>query len=304
MSSFHEADTAEMPVSKAQERPRPFSSLVQVDLGGLSHPGKVRTNNEDHFYICRFGRSLETLFSNLSPRAVPPSAEEIGYGMAVADGIGGGAAGEVASRLAISTLLNLVLHTPDWILRLDEEHLAEEVLRRAKERYEEVNQALTERAADDPRLRGFGTTMTLAWSLGQDLIVAHLGDSRAYLLRQAKLHRLTHDHTLAQELADEGMISQQEVARHRLRHVLTQALGDLYADIRPEVHKLTLADGDSLLLCTDGLTDMVDEATVVRILGEAENAEKACQCLVDRALEAGGKDNVTVAVARYRMPSN
>jgi protein phosphatase len=305
MNDLHEVDTAELiePLSKGRQPPPNFSALVQVDLGGLSHPGKVRTNNEDHFYICRFGRLLETLSSNLPARVVPPPAEEIGYGLAVADGIGGGAAGEVASRLAINAIVNLALHTPDWILRLDEERLADEVIRRAKERYEEVNRALTQQAADDPKLRGFGTTMTMAWSIGKDLFVAHLGDSRAYLLRQGKLRRLTHDDTLAQEMADEGLICQPEVASHRLRHVLTQALGDLYDNIRPQVRRLTLEDRDTLLLCTDGLTDMADEAAIAEILIGTESAEKACARLVDRALEAGGTDNVTVAVARYRLPA-
>jgi protein phosphatase len=160
----------------------------------------VRPNNEDHFLISRFGRFLETVQTNLPADTVPPRSEESGYGMVVADGMGGCAAGEEASRRAITSLVNLVLHTPDWILRLDEEPLPKEVLRRAAERYEQVNQTLAEEAQGDPGLSGFGTTMTMAWTLGRQLFVAHLGDSRAYLLRQGRLQQLTRDHTLVQEL--------------------------------------------------------------------------------------------------------
>ena len=142
----------------------------------------------------------------------------------VADGMGGHAGGEVASLLAIATLINIILHAPEWIMRLDEEH-AERLMDRAVARYRVVHEALQERARLDPRLRGMGTTMTAAYSLGRDLFVAQVGDSRAYRFRDGTLQLLTRDQTQAQMLADEGVIRQQDVARHRLRHVLTSALG-------------------------------------------------------------------------------
>jgi protein phosphatase len=305
MSEPDEVATEELSLSPDQGRqpPPPFSSLVRVDFDGLSHPGRVRPNNEDHFLTCRYGRHLEPLRTNLPAETLPSRFEETGYGMVVADGVGGSAAGEVASRLAIHILVNLVLHTPDWILRLEEEGFAQEVRRRAAERVGQVNRALAAEAEGDPGLRGFGTTLTLAWSVGKDLFVAHLGDSRAYLLRQGTLHQLTRDHSLAQELADRGLLSQQAVATHRLRHVLTRSLGDHGKDFRPDVQQLVLEDGDCLLLCTDGLTDMVPDATIAAILGSGERAAEVCRRLLDQALEAGGKDNVTVVVARYRLPS-
>src|SRR5262245_24028772 len=116
MDTSSGVDTAEfaVPQHKGRDRPEPFSSLVRVELGGSSHPGKVRPNNEDHFLVSRFGRFLETVQTNLPAGTLPPRSEESGYGMVVADGVGGGAAGEEASRLAITSLVNLVLHTPDW----------------------------------------------------------------------------------------------------------------------------------------------------------------------------------------------
>jgi protein phosphatase len=262
----------------------------------------VRPNNEDHFLISRSGRFLETVETSLPADAVPPRSEESGYAMVVADGIGGGAAGEEASRLAITSLVNLALHTPDWILRLDEEPLPEAVLQRATQRYEQVQQTLAEEAVGDPRLTGFGTTMTLAYSVGSELFLAHVGDSRAYLLRQGRLQQLTRDHTIAQALVDQRLIDRQQAATHRLRHVLTQSLGDHGRHIQPEVRRIALEDNDCLLLCTDGLTEMVADEVIGEVLGSAEAVPAICQRLVDRALEAGGKDNVTVVVARYRLP--
>jgi len=278
-----------------------ISARVQVDLGALSDPGKVRPNNEDHYLVARFDRSMQTLLSNLPPGHVPERSGETGYGMLVADGMGGEAAGEVASRVAISVLVDLVLQTPDWILRLDEQWL-QEVRKRMEQRFQQVQEALRGQVRDDPSLSGMGTTMTLAGSLGSDFFLIHAGDSRAYLFRQDKLHRLTCDHTMAQSLADAGIISPQEVATHPLRHVLTNVLGGKGGRVRVDYRELRLADGDQILLCTDGLTDMVSEESIVQVLRSAGTAAKACRTLVDQALDAGGKDNITVVLGRYHIP--
>ena len=285
------------------ERPPLLSAGVRVDLGALSHPGKVRPNNEDHFFVARFGRFLEQLFTNLPGNEMPRRLEDAGYGMVVADGIGGSAAGEVASKLAITTLLDLALGTPDWILRLEDDLLHQEVKRRTGERFDAISTVMAEAAQSDPALSGFGTTMTLALSLAKNLLVAHIGDSRAYLLRQQGLYQLTHDHTLAQALADLGLLAQPQVATHRLRHALTKSLGAQGGKVEPDVQEVVLADGDCLLLCTDGLTEMVKDEAIARILGSGGPAEKTCQYLVEAALEAGGKDNVSVIVARYLFPA-
>jgi serine/threonine protein phosphatase PrpC len=301
MHDSGEEDTAEFAVQPSEKRGHrePYSGAVQVDLYGLTHLGKVRPNNEDHFLICRFGRFLEPVQTSLPADAVPQRSEERGYGMVVADGIGGASAGEEASRLAISSLIDLVLRTPDWILRLDGNHLPEEVLRRASERYEQINLSLQEEARQIPSLSGFGTTMTMAWSLGSDLFLAHIGDSRAYLL-SGGLRQLTRDHTGVQQLVDQRLIDRRDAATHHLRHALTQCLGDHSRQARPDVTRLEIADNDRLLLCTDGLTDMVDLVTIAEILAGDEPAQVIAQRLVDKALSAGGKDNVTVVVARYQ----
>jgi protein phosphatase len=303
MNDLYSADTVEFKLFLNQpSRAQPPSSQVKVDLAGLSHQGKVRASNEDHFYICRYGRFLETVQTSLPSGESPTRYEETGYGMVVADGVGGCAAGEEASRLAITILVNLVLHTPDWILRLDDDAYAQFAMRRAAERVGEINRELVDRATENPELQGYATTMTFARSLGKDLLIAHLGDSRAYLFRQGRLQQLTHDHTAAQQLADLGIIDRQEVPAHPLRRVLTQYLGDHGRAIVPDVQQFRLEDGDRLLLCTDGLTTMVMESAIVEMLAAEESAERSCRRLIDRALEAGGADNVTVIVAAYRIP--
>jgi protein phosphatase len=272
-----------------------------VDLAGLSDPGKVRPNNEDHFLIARFDRSMQTLLTNLPPGNIPEHCGETAYGMLVADGMGGHAAGEIASRSAVRVLIDLVLQTPDWILRFDE-HTLDEVRQRMEQRFQQMQEALIGQARDDPALAGMGTTMTLACSLGAELLLVHAGDSRAYLFRHDWLYRLTCDHTVAQSLADVGAIRPDEVATHPLRHTLTNVLGGRDRLVRMEWRNLQLVDGDQILLCTDGLTDLVPETAICQVLRSAGTAADACQALVNLALEAGGKDNVTVVLGRYHIP--
>ncbi|HTU92111.1 MAG TPA: protein phosphatase 2C domain-containing protein [Gemmataceae bacterium] len=280
---------------------RSISALIQVELGALSDAGKVRPNNEDHFLVARFDRNMQALLTNLPADHIPEQRGETAYSMLVADGMGGEAAGEVASRNAIRVLVDLVLQTPDWILRLDDGWL-QRVRQRMEQRFQQVQEALTEQAREDPALSGMGTTMTLACSVGADLLLVHAGDSRAYLFRHDRLHRLNCDHTMAQSLADAGAIPPQEVATHPWRHMLTNVLGGRDKPVRVEFHELRLLDGDQILLCTDGLTDLLPDDAIRKVLRSADTAADACRSLVDRALDAGGKDNVTVVLGRYRIP--
>jgi protein phosphatase len=297
-------DTAEytLPASAAHVLPpSDISAKVQVDLAALSHQGKVRQNNEDHFLVSRVERSLKTVLTNLPKGLIPEIFAEVGYGMLVADGMGGRQAGEIASRLAISTFVNLVLHTPDWFMRVGTPEV-EEVMERFAERYRIVDATVREKAETDPALAGMGTTMTLACSLGPVLVLAHIGDSRVYLFRAGQCHQLTRDHTMAQGLVDLGILKPEQPGWHRFKHSLTRALGAGESLGEAEVQQLTLADNDQILLCTDGLTDMVGQPIIAAILADSKTSEEACQRLVTAALDNGGKDNVTVVLARYRLP--
>ena len=295
-------DTAELPSLNPREPwPESISSRTQVDLGACSHQGKVRPNNEDCFLVTRLERRLQTLWTNLPADHIPDHQAETAYGLLVADGMGGEAAGEVASRTAISKLVELVLDTPDWHMRLDDVG-ANEVLARLDQRFSKLREALIDRARAEPRLSGMGTTMTLAVSHGANLIVAHVGDSRVYLFHRGRLHLLTRDQTLAQDLSEIGVIRPEDVAKHPARHTLTGAIAAQGEEAQAEFCQVWLADGDQVLLCTDGLTEMVTEAAISAVLKETESASAACRALVDLALEGGGKDNVTVVLGRYRIP--
>jgi protein phosphatase len=304
MNDTHDKDTVEFPplvTGTEAQRPRTPSSQVRAEVAGLSHPGKVRPNNEDCFLAARFARSMVTLQTNLPDGQVPDRYEEAGYALVVADGLGGAAAGEVASSLALTVGINLALNTPKWNLVMNAGE-AREHMEKMRRRFRQIDYVLTERAKADPALAGMGTTLTVACSVGTDLFLYHVGDSRAYLFRQGGLHQLTRDHTLAQALADAGLIAPGQVATHSYRHVLVRAVGGGGGDLEVETQHLQLADGDRLLLCTDGLTDMVPDPQIAEVLRDAQTPGEACQALVQRALERGGKDNITVVLARYSIP--
>jgi protein phosphatase len=283
--------------------PPPLSSRVNVDLFGMTDRGYKRVQNEDHFLIVRAGRAVETVLTNLTADETMPGElfEESGYGMVVADGVGGSSAGELASRQAIYTFLSLALHTPDWQFRWGPTE-KNTVMWRMKDRFRRVNAALLRDAAANASLSGMCTTMTAAVSLGTDLIVGHIGDSRAYMLHDGQLVKLTRDHTLAERLVEDGTHAPSDPLVLELRGLLFQALGSREGECNPEVSDYSLHDDDQLLLCTDGLTDMVDEVEIERILNNADSAKSSCKRLVDLALGNGGLDNVTVIVARYSIP--
>jgi serine/threonine protein phosphatase PrpC len=277
------------------------SALVEVDAAALSHPGKVRANNEDHYIVARFDRGMQMLLSNLPKGDLPTHYAETAYGLLVADGVGGAAGGEIASRTAVQALVDLAIETPDWIMRLDDA-LSGEVQQRMERRFQRIREMLAERAREDPKLRGMATTLTVACTIGAQLLTVHVGDSRIYLFRDGKLTRLTRDQTMAQSLVDAGAIAPEDAAKHPGHHVLTSALA-ARGFVQVDHGRASLRDGDRLLLCSDGLTDMVSEEAIARVLGSAPTSDAACRTLVDLALEGGGRDNVTVVVARYRIPT-
>lgn len=295
-------ELASSPLSPRLDHITGLSSLTEVDLAALTHPGFVRANNEDHYVAVRLNRTLETLLTNLTGVAAPDRFDETAYGMVVADGMGGMAAGEVASSVALLRLLELVLQTPDWVMRMNQREDAATVMRRMTTRFRQIDDELREQGEKHNTLRGMGTTLTAAASLGTDLIVGHIGDSRAYLLRGDQLHQLTKDHTLAQALIEAGIAGAHDTSTQAMRHVLTAALGSTGERTDPQVQRFHLNDGDQLLLCTDGLSEMVDNDNIAAVLMNARSSEVACQQLVDLALAGGGRDNITLVLARYRFP--
>lgn len=279
----------------------PLSSRTKVDLGADSHRGKARPVNEDSFLVLTFERSLQTVLTNLPTRQAPDGYRERGYAIFVADGMGGLPHGDVASRTAITALVELMIQTPDWIMRPNRLGTLE-VMRRMEERFDQIPDALAKLAESAPHLSGLGTTMTLAVSLGPNLIIVHVGASRAYLFRRGHLVRLADDQTVAQLLAKAGIISPEDVSHHYARRMLTGSIIAKGEKVEAELSHLKLADGDQLLLCSDGLTEMVTEEKISTVLEQQMPAAAACQALVGLALAAGGRDNVTAVLGRYHIP--
>lgn len=222
-----------------------------------THQGMVRQNNED------------TVF--------PDSSGESGNSavLIVADGMGGHVAGEVASRLAVNAAASSDLDAGDRVAA--------------------GNRAIREEVAREPGLEGMGTTMTLV-ALDEDGVAhfGHVGDSRAYLLRDDDLSQLTEDHTVAAEYVAAGQISPEEAASHPQRHMLTRTLG-LTRFVNVDAMELDLVEGDRLLLCSDGLTEMVADDAIAETLASG-TPDEAVWNLVDMANEAGGVDNISVVV--------
>jgi protein phosphatase len=296
-------DTVEspaVPVPAEPLWPETGSSQVEVDLAAVSDRGLVRATNDDHYLVVRIGRSMETLLTNLLAQQVPARAEEVAYGLVVADGMGGPGGGEVASQLAITTLVSLALHTPDWVLGIRPKDTRRRMQRMA-ERWRRVQEALRQRGDREPALGQMGTTMIAAVSLGTRLVLGHVGDSRAYIFRQGQLNQLTRDHTLVQTLMDLGQLTPEQAAAHPQRHMLMRSFNAAGETAQGDFQQAFLADGDQLLLCTDGLTDMVDTEAIGSVLSRSASADGACQALLAAALKNGGKDNVTIALARYRI---
>jgi protein phosphatase len=255
----------------------------------------VLPSNEDNFHIARFGRYFRTAVTSLPAAYCPVEVDRAGYAFVVTDGVGSRPGGAGASRRAITLLVEFILLTPDWILGLDDDLLAIAVDRMA-ERFRRVNAAVVAEAQGQTLASGTVTTLSLALTLGHDLLVAHVGDSPVCLFRRGRLIRLTRAHAVEVERA--GFDATVET---RYRHVLTRAIGLADTGSQPDIECYRLADGDRLLLCTNGLTDLVDDETIARELGRGTSSNETCQALVDLALERGGKDNVTVVVATYRI---
>ena len=225
--------------------------------------------------------------------------------MIVADGMGGMAAGEVASQTALSTLVRLILAAPKWSLKLagieNRETEIEELWGRAREFVSAVHAAVRRQADADPSLSGMGTTLTAAYSLGADVFVTHVGDSCAYLCRDGRVEKITRDHTMAQSFVEMGLLKESEAQTHRMRHVLTRAVGGPEEQLDADLHALELAAGDRLLLCSDGLTNHVDPEEMAEVLSAAGSSQQACDRLLELALDYGGSDNITAIVASYSV---
>lgn len=254
---------------------------MPVTFALLTSKGLVRPQNEDHAVV---GAWLPRGAEGQPPRLLLH---------AVADGLGGHAGGEVASQTAVGALVDA--------LRREAESLLEgaDCVQFLVSAFLAANNAVRAKAKGDPALEGMGTTLTAALSLDDRLFVGHVGDSRAYDFRASALTQVTKDQTMVQGLVDRGEISLEEAREHPWRHMISQSIG-LAENIKVETHSLTLEDGSSFLLCTDGLHGMISDEDIGDALRSGGALEGTCKRLVRAALAAGGNDNVSVIVGSYR----
>ena len=265
--------------------------MIRVDVSGLSHAGKVRSVNEDHFAIMTLQKAVQLRATNLQDttqldRLRKPQVDIF----VVADGVGGGVGGKIASGVAVKAVVEYLAEAVGCVQDFDVdrenaflEHLSQAV-QHGHHRLKEMFQTHG----------GPATTLTMVTLVWPRAYVIHLGDSRGYFLRRGTLRQFTRDQTMGNYLVDIGAVTEQHAEKAGLYNVLSSAVG---GDFVPTVGVVDLADGDALLLCTDGLTKHVSDERIAQILGSL-NAEGAVHSLIDAALDGGGTDNVTVVVAK------
>jgi protein phosphatase len=283
----------------------PSSAKVECEFGARSRRGAARSVNEDHYLIARMSRQLELLQTSLPESPISRNFDEHGYAMAVADGMGGTGAGEVASRLALTTLLQMVLYFGKWNLRIDN-LVAREIMDRAERFYRHVDSTVAFENLTGPT-RGLQTTLTALFGAGRDLFFAHVGHSRAYLCRNQELMRLTRDHTVGRQdrygVSVAPMVDLNVTARD-LKHIITGTIGGGRGGPTIDLERFRLDDQDVVLLCTNGITDVLDERMVTEVLASGGPVDDIAARLVALTEEAGGEDDATALVGRYRVPAD
>lgn len=268
------------------------------DVYGATDIGLHRQVNQDQFLI---GTLTKALLIHDSSGVFGDRDSILGRDsgtlILVADGVGGAVAGEQASAFAVDSVARYVLSFLPWWAALPQ---ADDDLRVEMESAVAASEiGLRDLEHQRPEVRGLGTTLTMAFIVWPTMYVVHVGDSRCYVDRNGKLEQVTRDHTVAQQLADEGVIDQGDVEMSPLSSVLWNAVGGDDTLAQPEIYKVSLQEGDTVLICTDGLTKHVADDEIARLLGSGLEARKTCEVLVGAANEAGGSDNITVVVARF-----
>jgi protein phosphatase len=275
---------------------RPIAS--DVDAFGLTHPGKVRRENQDQFLIASLHKLLRVHQSSLPADDITPLiTESRGYLFVVADGVAGRPDGAAASGTALRTIAHYVTHLTDLYRRVDSDKeamfLAE--LEASVWKSHEVLRAQGDREYEG---RGGATTVTMVAVLWPRAYLVQVGDSRCYRLRGGRLERVSRDQTVAQSLIESGALTQTDAHRSPFKSVLASALGGREA--LPETTASDARWDDIMLLCSDGLTRHVTDAELERELQGITSSEASCRRLVDLALERGGEDNVTVIISRLK----
>ena len=263
---------------------------VRVQVFGRTDVGKARDHNEDSFIVA----DLTTRKASLQPDVREHEVGRRGTLFMVADGMGGAAAGEVASEMATTTVYNHMV--TQW--GGDQEVTEQRFAYRLKEAVEIANQQIHEYATNHLEVRGMGTTTTAAGVFQGSLYLTQIGDSRGYLIRKGRIAQITKDQSLMQRLVDAGELTEEEAAVSERRNIILQALGP-DPHVKVDLTRQDLCRGDVLVMCSDGLSGLVKKEEILSTVTQATDLVTACKVLIDQANGRGGPDNITCIVARF-----
>jgi protein phosphatase len=288
-----------MPANQTAAPPGPLDRKPyddEIDVYGLTHIGKVRPENQDHFLICALRKQIVVHQTSLARTdRLTAGSERLAFLAMVADGVGGGARGEEASRLALEGVTQYVSDTMRcyYAARSAEDQEFFQALQDCALR---CHEELKRRGEEDPDYSGMATTLTMYLGVWPRAYLLQVGDSRCYVLRNGELRQLSRDQTMAQELIDLGVLTRGETPPARLARTLSSSLGG--RQTAPVVTRLDMSWGTVVLLCSDGLTRHVSDERIRDRLRSMGSARQVCEDLLAEALEDGGSDNITVLVGR------
>ena len=272
------------------------AAAVRVDAAGLTDIGLRRRANEDHFAIMTLRKAVEVRQTSITdPEAFQGLRGPEGWLFIVADGVGGQPGGGLASETAVAALINYVGQAATCFNKVDTDR-EHEFLEQLEAAVHGAHRQVTEEHGDAGQDGGPATTLTMAMLVWPRAYLVHVGDSRAFYLRKGRIRQLTRDQTTGEFMMDSGAWTEEQARTSPMGGALASALGG--SEMIPAVGLVDLQPGDTLLLCTDGLTRYVPDERLAGMLGRAADAESACRDLVEAALAGGGHDNITVVVAR------
>src|SRR5437016_7416676 len=266
------------------------SKPVRIEVFAKTDLGRTRDHNEDRFLVADLTRKTASLQPDVRQHDIGPR----GTLLVVADGMGGAAAGELASEMATDTIYAHLVKT--W--NAEDEATPQRFAYRLKEAVEVANASIHAHAKAHPEVRGMGTTTTAAGVLNDHLYLTQVGDSRAYLIRGGTAHQITKDQSLMQRLVEAGELTEEEAAQSERRNIILQALGP-DPKVKVDLTHQDVRKGDILVLCSDDLSGQVKRDEIAEAIARERDLQTACDRLIALANERGGPDNITVVIARF-----
>lgn len=296
MTDASPTTAAVAPTAPADPGRKPLDS--ELDIYGLTHVGKRRKENQDHFLISILRRDAKVVLTSLPPMSLPSSTERLALLACVADGVGSSEMGEEAARLTIARVMSYVVESANCYYASDEsdgEALSQSLVKAALRVHADIAQ---ERDAGSAHTNHMATTLTLWLGVWPKAYLVQVGDSRCYLMRSGVLSQISRDQTMAQDLVEMGAMSRLQAEHSPLAHVLSSAIGSETA--LPVVTIMQQSWDNIGLLCSDGLTKHVSDEQIAERLRTMTSAKQACEALLQDALDGGGSDNITIIVGRPR----